>query len=181
MENNVKKKNNSVIIIAILCILLLASIGFICYDKFLKKEEKSKDCNCPTCEKCSNEKGQEIKLKMCTLDMNGKTSIDVQAECETAATDGYDSVAIKNIKVNSKIYELKYRLVYDDITNDDQLAYDNSVTKIYVNNKLLDAFPGQFRNTLMSLKVSNSKLILSEAYPSDVPAADHTYDLSDFD
>lgn len=38
MENNVKKKNNSGVIIAILCILLLASIGFICYDKFLKKD-----------------------------------------------------------------------------------------------------------------------------------------------
>ncbi len=58
MENNVKEKNNNGIIIAILCILLLASIGFICYDKLLKKEEgecpktdckceeKSNSCNC---------------------------------------------------------------------------------------------------------------------------------------
>ena len=41
MENNVKEKNNSGIIIAILCVLLLASIGFICYDKFLKKDGSS--------------------------------------------------------------------------------------------------------------------------------------------
>ena len=41
MENNVKEKSNSGIIIAVLCVLLLASIGFICYDKFLKKDGSS--------------------------------------------------------------------------------------------------------------------------------------------
>ena len=38
-ELNVKSNNNSKIIIVILAILLIAALGFICYDKFINKEE----------------------------------------------------------------------------------------------------------------------------------------------
>ena len=185
MENSLKEKNNGKgIIIAILIVLLLAACGFICYDKLLKKEESvSKKCNCPTCEKCDNNSNQGNKLKECTLDMNGKVNIDVNDVCSNAMEDGYDGVIVKNIKVNGKIYELKY--VFEpgkDINENDTTSYyGNSVTKLYINDKLLDAYPGQDRNALMTLKVNNNKLILGETFPSDVPPTEHTYDLSDFD
>ena len=41
-ENNnvvVEKNNNSKIIIAVLVTLLVVALGFICYDKFINKEE----------------------------------------------------------------------------------------------------------------------------------------------
>ncbi len=181
MEKNLKEKNNSGIIIVILCVLLLASIGFICYDKFLKKEEpKPTDCNCSTCEKCNKEVNQDTKSEKCVLDMNGKTNLDVNSECANMEADNSNAI-VKNIKLNGKNYELKYIFVKDESSSDSRLAYDNGVTIIYVNGKLLDAFPGQYRNVLMTIKTSGSKLILGETFPSDVPAAEHTYDLSEFD
>lgn len=183
MENSLKEKNNGKgIIIAILIVLLLLTCGFICYDKLLKKSEPvSKDCNCPVCEKINSNSNQGSNLKVCTLDMSGKTNIDVQDMCSNVMEDGYDGVVVKNITANGKTYELKYIHEMDESASDDQLAYDNSVTKLYVNSKLLDAYPGQYRNVLMTVKVTNNKLVLGETFPSDVPAAEHTYDLSDFD
>ena len=185
MENSLKEKNNGKgIVIAILIVLLLAACGFIFYDKLLKKEESvSKECNCPTCEKCNNNSNQGSKLKACTLDMNGKANIDVNDMCANAMEDGYDGVVVKNIKVNGKIYELKYVLEpgMDINENDTTSYYGNSITKLYINDKLLDAYPGQYRNALMTIKIANNKLILGETFPSDVPPADHTYDLDDID
>ncbi len=179
MENNLKEKNNNGIINAILCILLLASIGFICYDKFLKKEEpKPADCNCPTCEKCNNEAKQDDYLKLCTLDMGGKISLDVNSECVDKELSA-SNVVVKNIKINGKLYELKY--VFEPGEDEDNKYFENSVTKLYVNGKLLDAYPGDisYRTVLMYLKIDNNKLILGETIPSDIPPGEHTYDLSE--
>jgi len=180
MDNVVKEENKKKnVIIGVLIILLLIVTGFICYDKLLKKgETESKNCNCPICEKCKDEDKQDSKLNVCTLDMSGKTNIDVQDECMKINEDGYDDVVVKNIKVNGKTYELKYIHKLDESTDDDQLSYDNSVTMVYVNGELLDAYPGMYRNVLMTLRIENNKLILGETFPSDVPPADHSYDLN---
>lgn len=86
MENNVKGKNNSRIIISILCILLLALIGFICYDKFLKKEDKE----CPKID-CQCERNES--------NFNNETSIKSLSEINF--TEEYKIVRIgnKNIKI----------------------------------------------------------------------------------
>lgn len=181
MKENVKGKNNSGIIIAVLCALLLASIGFICYDKLLKKEEpKTSDSNCPVCEKCNCEQKQDEYLKLCTLDMDGKTSLDVNSEC-TDKDSSASNVVVKNIKINSKLYELKY--IFEPGEDEDNKYFENSVTKLYINGKLLDAYPGDisYRTVLMYLKIDNNKLILGETIPSDIPPGEHTYDLTDFD
>ena len=185
MENVVKENGNSKgIITIILFVLLLASVGFICYDKLLKKSESiSKDCNCPICDKCSNKESENENSKLCKLDMNGKSNLNVLDECLKITNNNSDNVIIKNINVNGKVYELKY-FFEPGIEKDEKDVtsyYENGITQIYINNKLLDAFPGQYRNVLMSLKIVNNKLVLSESFPSDVLPGDHTYDLSDFD
>ena len=181
MENNVREKNGSKGVVVILCILLLISIGFICYDKLLKKEEtKPADCNCPTCEKCDKETSEDEESVACNLDMNGKTSLNVLEECANKGASN-NNVVIKNVKVNGKTYVLKYIFDEDERSTDSQLAYNNGVTRIYVDGKLLDAFPGKYRNCLMTIKISNNKLVLEEAYPSEDPSFEHTYDLKDLD
>ena len=184
MEKMKKECPNKLLtVLMVVCVSLSVIIlGIISYDKFIKKDEKVKDnnYNCPVCEKCSNAGKQDEELEVCVLDMNLKTTIDVNEECGKMGIDN-TNVIIKNISVNGKVYELKHQVELDDSTDDSQIAYDNEVTKLYINGKLLDAYPGHYRNALMAVKVENNKLILSETFPSDVPAADHEYDLSHFD
>ena len=181
MEEKVKKKNNAIIIV-ILLILLLASIGFICYDKLLKKEEpKPSDCNCPECEKCSKNEEQE-EFKLCTLDMKGKSNLDVLNDCIKMTDENSSNVEVKNIEVNGKVYNLKY--VFEGAKEQDDEGssyYRNSVTKIYVNGKLIDAFPGQYRNILFSLEIKDGKLVVQDGYPSETPPGEHIYNIIDVD
>ena len=88
MENNVVEQNKGKnLVVVILVILLLSACGFICYDKFLKKDDSSqKDCNCPICNDSSasndtmkNESGKIIvkrngiaKLESVPSDIVGK-------------------------------------------------------------------------------------------------------------
>ena len=52
LEKTNKVKN---VIIIFLSLLLILSIGFICYDKFSSNRKLvNKTCNCPSCEKCTN-------------------------------------------------------------------------------------------------------------------------------
>ena len=83
MENVAKEENKrGVLVTLILTVLLLGAVGFICYDKLLKKEDSnSKDCNCPKCDKCSNIENENENSKLCTLDMNGKSNLNVLDEC----------------------------------------------------------------------------------------------------
>lgn len=99
MENNVKEKNNSGTIIAILCILLLASIGFICYDKFLKKEDKE----CPKTE-CKCEKNES--------NFNNETSIKSLSEINF--TEDYKTVKIGNRIIKIQLDEDSHLLIDDN-------------------------------------------------------------------
>lgn len=99
MENNVKKKNNSGIIIAVLCILLLASTGFICYDKFLKKEDKE----CPKID-CQCEKNGS--------NFNNETSIKSLSEINF--TGEYKTVRIGNRNIKIQVDEDSYLLIDDN-------------------------------------------------------------------
>ena len=172
MEENVKEKNNNGIINAILCILLLASIGFICYDKLLKKEEsKSLDCNCPVCEKCNIVNNDE-ELRICTIDMKGRTSANIYTECSGDGMEiygGHTKVIVKNIEINKKNFQLEH--IFD--------GYENSITKMYINGQLLDVYKGDYRQILWGLKIKDNKLVVEESFPSDVPPGEHTYDLSE--
>ena len=183
MEDKYNKRNN---IIIILGVLLLAAVGFICYDKLLiKKEPKKIESDCKACEKCNKEE-QKIKTITCTLDMNGKTNIDVEQDCSSVI--GYNSVVIKNIKVNEKLYEFKYRLDgLSNVINDDgsideyYYNYDNSVGTYYVNGKLIDAFSAKYSYVIMTVRIENGKIIVKNAFPSDIPPVEHPYDLSEFE
>ena len=193
MDNNLKEKSNGKgIIIVILVVLLIIACGFICYDKLIKKNEaKPKDC--PVCEKCKEPEQKECpknenilptddKLYKCIVDMSGKTSIKLEDACADVYDDSYN-ILVKNINVNGKTYELKYYVEENDPSEaqPNHLSMENSVTQVYVNNVLLDAYPGQYRNSLMSVEVKNNKLVLGEAFPSDVGPGYHTYDLSFLD
>ena len=54
LENKGKGKNIAIIVLSIILIIVL---GFICYDKLLKKEPiVNKEKNCPKCQECNNNK-----------------------------------------------------------------------------------------------------------------------------
>ena len=186
MDNNLKEKSNGKgIIIVILVILLIIACSFICYDKLIKKNE-SKPKDCPVCEKCKEPEPKECpkcekllptddKSYKCVVDMEGKTYIKLEDACADVDDDSYN-ILVKNISVDGEKYELKY---YVEENEDDTkyLYMENSVTQIYVNNALIDVFPGQYRNTLMSVEVKNNNIVLGESFASDVGPGYHTYDL----
>ena len=175
MENNVngqnKRKN---LVVVILAIFLLAACGFICYDKFLKKDEPiKKDCNCPTCEKCNSIEKDDEKLKICTLDMSGKTALDVYKECgDDHFQEFYRKTVIKNIKVNNKNYELTY---FFDGRDEEP---DERIIKMYLNGAVYEMHMGIYRNVLHGLSVKNNLLVLDEgAYTDAYPPSTTVYDL----
>ena len=162
MENVVKEKGNSKgIIIVILIILFLGAVGFICYDKLLKKEDSnSKDCNCPKCEKCSNSGNiivddefdeEDRKLKTCIIDLNGKSEVNQNQIDKTCGEDFfgnfYREVIIKNIKIKDMTFNVKYLLegLYSDP--------DDRIIKVYVNDTLFELHKAIISNALSSIKV----------------------------
>lgn len=99
-ENNEinNKKDNSLLIIIVLGILLIGSLGFICYDKFINTEPaKSKDSTpvvtpndkqCEECQKCDNNIS-ECNCPTCTSNLGEKIN------------------TIKEVKVNDKNQTIK--------------------------------------------------------------------------
>lgn len=63
-ELEVKSNNSSKLIIASLAILLIGALGFIIYDKILKKEETKEcfknECQCEKCDNTNNSLGEKI-------------------------------------------------------------------------------------------------------------------------
>lgn len=178
LENNGKVKN---VVINVLIILLIIALGFICYDSFLTKDNSIKqNCRCPKCENCNTEIEKiEPEEKICEIDMKDKNDLDVYTLCEDQEVSSTSNVKIKNIFINGKKYVLFHEFTpfYDSKGN---YVNFNGITKLYLNGFLLDVYKGQNRQTLWRVKVDDTKLIISETWPSETPPADYTYDLKDF-
>ena len=70
VENKGKGKNIAIIVLSIILIIVL---GFICYDKLLKKEPiVNKEKNCPKCQECNNNKQED----MCLYDLKSLTHVE---------------------------------------------------------------------------------------------------------
>ena len=180
IENKVKGKGT---VIIALSIALIIALGFIFYYQILNKsKEDKKECKCPTCEKCIDNKSEDEpeKKEICELDMANKTELDVYGLCKEKGIDNASRVKIKNISINNKSYVLfhDFEPFYD--LKGTYVNY-NAVTKLYINGILLDVYKGQNRETLWRVRIDDSKLIVSETWPSENPPVDYTYDLKDFD
>ena len=186
MENIVKEKGNSKgIITVILFILFLAAVGFICYDKLLKKEDSnSKDCNCPKCEKCSNSGNtivddefdeEDRKLKTCTIDLNGKSEVNknqIDKACgEDFFGNSYREVIIKNVKIKDMTFNVKY--LFEGLYSEP----DDRFIKVYVNDTLFELHKAIYSNALSSIKVKEDLLELTEYSFTDIPAFTRLYDI----
>ena len=183
LEKTNKVKN---VIIIFLSLLLILSIGFICYDKFLSNRKLvNKTCNCTSCKKCTNNQSIEDseKVKICNLDMKDKTVLEVYDLCNKKGIDNASKIIVKNIVIDGKSYDLYYdhESYYDSEQGYNNFkASSNSITKLFVNGNLIDVYKGKNRQILWALKINESKLILSETWPSENPPTDYTYDVSDF-
>ena len=180
IENKVKGKGT---VIIALSIALIIALGFIFYYQILNKSKVAKkECKCPTCEKCIDNKSEDEpeKKEICELDMANKTELDVYGLCKEKGIDNASRVKIKNISINNKSYVLfhDFEPFYD--LKGTYVNY-NAVTKLYINGILLDVYKGQNRETLWRVRIDDSKLIVSETWPSENPPVDYTYDLKDFD
>ena len=182
VENKGKGKNITIIILSV---VLMITLGFIGYDKLLKKENMvNKDSKCPKCEKCTNvtknEEEEETKENICELDMEGKNELDVYTLCDKQGISNASNVKIKNISSNNKNYILFHEFIpfYD---SKGTYVNFNGITKLYLNGILLDVYKGQNRETLWKIKIDGDNLIISETWPSEAPPVDYTYDLTNFD
>ena len=175
--NNIENKEKRKKIIIVLSILLICTLGFICNNFLRNGKTKEGESKCSTCEKCSTE--GKTKNKICKLDMKGKTKLDVYDLCKEKGIDYASRVKIKNVSINNKTYVLfhDFEPFYDSNNN---YVSSNSVTKLYLNGILLDAYKGEKRETLWTIKIDRNKLIVSETWPSEEPPVDHTYDLNNF-
>jgi len=180
IEKGGKVKN---FIIIMLSIILVIALGFICYDRFLNKEESIKqNCKCPTCEKCIDNKSvdEPEKKEICELDMTNKTELDVYGLCKEKGIDNASRVKIRNISINNKSYVLFHDFEpFYDLKG--TYVHHNAVTKLYINGFLLDVYKGQNREILWSIKIEGTSIIISETWPSEAPPVDYTYDLNNFD
>ena len=180
VEKNGKGKNT---IIVILILLLLVAIIFICYDKMLNKQKTTKkDCKCPICEKCilENKEENNSKDKICELDMANKTNLEVYDLCEKKGFVNASRIKINNIQINDKFYQLYYihEKYCDPVEGCNNFkASVNSVTKVFIDDILLDVYKGKNRQLLWAIRIDNNNLVLSETWPSEVPPVDYTYDL----
>lgn len=85
MNDSVNIKKGNTIVVVVLTILLVGLAAFICYDKFVKKDE-TKDCTCEkiecNCEKCDSSNGETCD---CTKEITNNTQ-------ETEKSDDKNSV-----------------------------------------------------------------------------------------
>ena len=126
LEKTNKVKN---VIIIFLSLLLILSIGFICYDKYSSNRKLvNKTCNCPSCEKCTNNQSTEDseKVKICNLDMKDKTVLEVYDLCNKKGIDNASKIIVKNIVIDGKSYDLYY---------DHESYYDPETNTIYYTDK----------------------------------------------
>ncbi len=180
IEKGGKVKN---FIIIMLSIILIIALGFICYDRFLIKEEPIKqNCKCPKCEKCNTEieKIEKEEEKICEIDMKDKKVLDVYSMCSEQENSSTSNVKVKNISINGKNYALFHEFTpFYDLKG--KYVNFNGITKLYLNGILLDVYKGQNRETLWRVRIDDSKIIVSETWPSENPPVDYTYDLKDID
>ena len=103
-----KKGNASIVVIIILILLVLALSGYICYDKFLSKEDNTKVTN-----NDSNEK--EDNTKVTNNDSNAK-------ETDVTTNEDNNTVAENNVTTNEENDTKKYV----------NKVYANANTKNYI-------------------------------------------------
>ena len=180
VENKGKGKNIAIIVLGI---VLIIALGFIFYYQILNKSKVAKkECKCPTCEKCIDNKSVDEpgKKEICELDMTNKTELDVYGLCKEKGIDNASRVKIRNISINNKSYVLfhDFEPFYD--LKSTYINY-NAVTKLYINGFLLDVYKGQNREILWSIKIEGTSIIISETWPSEAPPVNYTYDLKNFD
>ena len=172
-----KKGKGKDITIIVLSIVLIISLGFIFYNKVLNKSKVTKkECKCPTCEKCIDNKSvdEPEKKDICELDMTNKRELNVYDLCKEKGIDNASRVKINKFYVLFHDFEPFYDLKGTYVNY-------NGVTKLYLNGILLDVYKGQNRETLWTIRIEDTNIIISETWPSEAPPVDYTYDLKDFD
>ncbi len=177
-------KKSSVLIILLVCISLSLG-GFIIYDKVIKREEVNKECEkCQECEKkdlsyLNNNVEPNIPVE-CTIDMKGLAAVDISDFCEY--NYGFEShqIRVTNLEYNGVPYTFTYVLVRDKSiqANNINLSDNAGFVKIYIGDRLIDAHYGLYRNHLSNVRVDGSILNITEIYPSDVPGAQSSFDIS---
>ena len=149
VENKGKGKNIAIIVLSIILIIVL---GFICYDKLLKKEPiVNKEKNCPKCQECNNNKQED----MCLYDLkslNGKyygekehpnnnafihkveLILNDNNEAVLHQSDGADADYSKGTFV-CEYNRIIYTPLYYDYENTDNSRYESDIQYTFIANK----------------------------------------------
>ena len=149
LENKGKGKNIAIIVLSIILIIVL---GFICYDKLLKKEPiVNKEKNCPKCQECNNNKQED----MCLYDLkslNGKyygekehpnnnafihkveLILNDNNEAVLHQSDGASADYSKGTFV-CEYNRIIYTPLYHDYENADNSRYQSDIQYTFITNK----------------------------------------------
>ena len=194
------KKTNFMVIL--LGVLLLASIGYIVFDKCTRGEVKCRDCEkCDTkiVDNTSQDKPKEYnsteckvtytvdpkekkegnsftdeerELKTCTVDMKGKTELTKKDIC---SEDFFVDNWHREVLINNITINGKthtVRYYYDGLHAD----VDENIVKVYIDGYLSVIHKGTYQNALSKIKITkDGNLQLTEYSFTDVPATTNTY------
>ena len=135
-------EKNRKVIVGILGGLLLISLGFICYDKFLKKDDITKnDCDCPKCQECDKVKECENTPLQCNCPnvSNFGEKINSFKEIKLTATNQTIKIGSKTVKVKTGTYENNdgYLAIDDYIVNYPLGSGKVHVDKAYITDKFI--------------------------------------------
>lgn len=169
-----KKSNGLVVVVALLCLLVGGVGGYFISFSYLNKNEANNQSN------TSNENNEssnktEKEYEICSLDMQQKS--DLSVECEETFAEAHainKKIIIKNITFNGTTFELSHVVDYDESVK--SRYYENSITKLYINGVLIDAYKATYRNILEKVSVKDGKLTIYETTPSEGPSVEHSYD-----
>jgi len=96
-----EKKNNKVLII-ILVVIILCLLGFIVYDKFIKKAPEIKEKECQICEICQECEKCEVCQECEKCDDN-----KIECNCPASSVLGLKVSSVKKVTIQKRIRLLK--------------------------------------------------------------------------
>ena len=165
-ESNVKQNNGSKVIIAVLAVLLIGALGFICYDKFINKEKIPVPAPTPT-DTSDSENSNIPKWIDYLLGKNIK-SMGYYDENNNWITISHDQLKGYLQKLSSE-YSLYKEKDYDGGCSGYcglQIEYDNKAMRIYAGSIIFQDFDGKVEDSELLSLLENEKYTLYDGVKS---------------